>query len=205
MKNLNILVRSILMIGLSLSIMACDKKKDSKPNFADRYNRQQYVDPNGNIVTGGNPLASQQCPNCGYITSNMPDMSGVLKQFLLMDPNSQDLGVTSGQSNGQTGVLFRGNVDSTGRSGYVEIIIWDEIANYSQQAYVVRLDVDPTANNYVDQQGATITFADDAGTVTFNGQWYLDGTYQGQVSFNNFGQGQGTLGNFVTGAYSFVR
>ena len=192
MKALNTFIRVILMIGLSYTITACDKKSDSQPNFA-RNNRNAINDRN---IIGNNPRDPRNAGNVGYIYNfNMNS----LYDFLGLSGAQGELGYVSSQLNDRTGVFLTGDISEDGRSGRINIMVWDEEAERTGQAYQVQLDV---VNGNVDNQGADITLQDDFGTVRFSGSWNTSrGTWEGTVTYDN---GR-TLGSFITGECSPVR
>jgi hypothetical protein len=207
MKASYALLRLLILVGMTASLMACSSNK-SQPSLRARVPvggapGGQY--PGGGGSFPGDPNFNQNCYDCGYIYNDaFADWRGPIAQFLMIDPSDQQaLGQITGRRGSTTGVLIRGNVDPNGRSGTVEVIVWDSIAAQTGQAYVVKMQLDASRSN-VNNSGATLVFQDQFGTMTLSGQ-FLGATYEGTVTFENMGQGSVNLGRFITGAYSLVR
>ena len=191
MKTLNVILKTVLVIGLSYTITACDKKKDSQPSFA-RNNRHAINDRN---VIGGNPRDPRNAGNVGYIYNfNTND----LYSFLGLSGAQNEIGYVSNRLNDSTGIFVTGDISADGRDGRVNIMVWDDIAERTGEAYQVQLDV---VSGRVDNQGADITLRDDYGTVTFEGNWNTSqGTWEGRLYFDGR-----RFGDFITGECSPVR
>jgi hypothetical protein len=205
MSHLKMVFKLLILALLISGTAACSSKKGKSAGLRDR--RGQMVDRNGNqIYVPGGPAAnvnSQGCSNCGYIYGGSGDFQTTVASFLnLEDPSL--LGTLSAGQGQATGIFFRGNVSGQSGSalrGEIEIIVWDHKAEV-EGPYVVKLGLVNSSSDL--RTGARLTFQDDTGSLTMNGQFTAQGTFTGTVNFRNNGQGEQTLGQFITGDCSFI-
>ena len=200
MKTLVQVFKLAVLTTMLVSAAACSKKDDkanitrTRAGYGGGYNNT--YPGNFNPGTGGN-YGNSDCPNCGTIYGSNLSQS---VQMFVDTPGA--VGMVNGNQGSSTGVVFMGNVDARAQGGYVNIIIWDDIAAQYGEPYVVQMELDAYNSELTSSYGRLV-FNDAYGSVTFQGN-FSQNSFMGTVSFQNSTGQSGTLGNFQTGSCNFV-
>lgn len=169
----------IAIAAVMVSTTGCpdkDKTKSSVSRFHrnDGYGGQNY-----------DPQTGQYSTEWGAIY-NFRDSD--LRAFM---SGVSDLGYVNSSMSADTGIRFRTNKSTES----IEILVWDDVANQTNQAYFWSLRVESI-------QGGVVVASDNAGRVIFRGS-FVGNEWKGTIDFENnpdIGGQRGQLGSFAISA-----
>lgn len=187
------LVLFALILGFATVNVGCSK---SKGKSTASYTRSgggrgtSYQD-----VGGG---TQGQYSEWGVITTS-GNFNSILSDFM---PDVTDLETVSGLANANTGIRFRGSVSRSGSSGEIYLLVWDDYANRTGNAYYWPLRVVQTS--YTNSH-AYVEVADSMGSMYFDGD-IVNGLWTGYVTYYNSGSsGTRNFGSFQIYANAIFR
>lgn len=165
MKMKSLLGLTLIIASIALSV-GCDKKKD-KTRVSDRSRGSGWQG------TGGN--GSGGSAEWGAITTSGNFSEVLLGQFLRTE---EEIGFVSGASNADTGIRFRGQIDTRSCQGTIGILVWDSVAAEGNDPFYSEFQV--TQCN-----GGSVLAEDSFGSIQFNGTATGGGVWSGTVTFDN--------------------
>lgn len=195
----------VVILGASLMLAACGKKKDD--GVAVR--AAGTVRSSGDNINGGSTLPNGEAYNPGtsaaVVGSNQAQFQQSVAALVSATMDTNLLGnvsINDGVSiAGQVGILSNGSINASGSK--IQLTIRDDKKDANGNLY------EPIVIKVLGYSGSAINgnvnlvFSDEYGAIFITGNWDAAKNFRGQVAFQNKGQAQRVLGSFQMPLCSF--